>query len=160
MLGVLVFLSRDANFVSRRGRRMRRGTHRFSCVWPSGCLLFLTTDYTAYTDASLAECELCLTQRAQNAQRCTCCACAPSGCLLCCPRRTRMVTNLLSTDDTDDTDFCTCYACALGMYISRVAALPISSADVLPRWSNALLYSKLMAALLLRGESACPGKHA
>ena len=80
---------------------------------------FLTTDFTDYTDASLAECEFCLTQRAQNAQRCTCCACAPSGCLLCCPRRTRMVTNLLSTDDTDATDFCTRCACALGdVYIA------------------------------------------
>ena len=35
-----IFLSRNANCVSRRGRRMRRGTHRFSCVWPSGCLFF------------------------------------------------------------------------------------------------------------------------
>ena len=34
------FLSRNANFVSRRGRRMRRSTHRFSCVWPPGCLFF------------------------------------------------------------------------------------------------------------------------
>lgn len=67
-----------------------------------------------------------------------------------------MVTDLLSTDDTDDTDFCTCYACALRMYISRVTALPISSADVSPRWSNALLYSELMAALQLRGGSASP----
>ena len=40
------FLSRNANFVSRRGRRMRRGTHRFSCVWPPGGLIFLTTDFT------------------------------------------------------------------------------------------------------------------
>ena len=71
-----------------------------------------------------------------------------------------MVTDLLSADDTDDTDFCTRCACALGMYTSRVTALPISSADVPPRWSNALLYSELMAALLLRGESVCPGKHA
>ena len=46
------------------------------------------------------------------------------------------------------------------MYTSRVAALPISSANVSPRWSNALLYSKLTATLPLCGESACPGKHA
>ena len=47
-----------------------------------------------------------------------------------------------------------------GMYTSRVTALPISSANVPPRWSNVLLYSELMVALLLRGESVCPGKHA
>ena len=37
---IRMLLSRNANFVSRRGRRMRRGTHRFSCVWPPGCLFF------------------------------------------------------------------------------------------------------------------------
>ena len=35
----------------------------------SGVLVFLTTDGTDYTDASLAECEFCLTQRTQNAQK-------------------------------------------------------------------------------------------
>ena len=71
-----------------------------------------------------------------------------------------MVTDLLSTDDTDATDFCTRYACALGDVYIACSGFPISSANVPPRWSNALLYSELMAALLLRGESVCPSKHA
>ena len=68
--------------------------------------------------------------------------------------------SFLSTDDTDATVFVRAVLVLWGMYTSRVAALPTSSADVLPRWSNALLYSELMATLLLRGEGVCPGKHA
>ena len=55
-----------------------------------GMLVFLTTDFTDYTDSSLTEW-----------------ACAwPPGGLVFGPRMARMVTNLLSTDFTDDTDSC------------------------------------------------------
>ena len=55
---------------------------------------------------SLAGCEFCFTQRAQNAQRhASILLRVASGVLDFCPRMARMVTNLLSTDDTDDTVF-------------------------------------------------------